>query len=82
MHIVMHFFMHVWCVNSIKYEYEYEYYTLRTMHVKLVVAGFPITMMPYRPVNFKVGVQMEVVDPHQRQAPWLGMSGFCDSART
>jgi len=23
-----------------------------------------------RPKNFKVGVQMEDVDPHQRQAPW------------
>jgi len=23
MHVVMHFFMHVWCVNSIKYDYEY-----------------------------------------------------------
>ena len=23
MHVVMHFFMHVWCVNSIKYEYVY-----------------------------------------------------------
>ena len=24
MHVVMHFFMHVWCVNLIKYDYEYE----------------------------------------------------------
>jgi len=29
MHVVMHFFMHVCCVNSIKYKYEYKYEYIR-----------------------------------------------------
>jgi len=37
MHVVMHFFMHVCCVNSIKYEYEYEYGIVCAMHTRCAV---------------------------------------------